>query len=173
MYLVSKLAEDETLDNMEGGPPKRVKVETLVDNPITDLKELNGDEGCLLLVDDVDTFEKNTLEAVQQLIDDVAALGRHTKTSMCVMTHRLTNYSKTRLLLNETTHFCVYPQSTSYHHLRYLLTNYAGLTPEQVKDLRRMGRWVMIAKQFPSWVLSIQEARSLVDWDEKPNRARK
>lgn len=133
IYLISKLNADQTLDNMTIGKPRRVNVDTLVDNPITDLNEFNAEDGCMVIFDDYDTFQKPALDVVKQLIDDIASMGRHKKITMCCLTHRLTNYSKTRLLLNETTKFIVYPQSTAYHQLRYLLTTYCGLTPDQVK----------------------------------------
>jgi hypothetical protein len=65
------------------------------------------------------------------------------------------------LLLNEATHFIVYPQATSAHALKALLGNHLGMEPEEVKKLRKMGRWVCLHKQFPQWLVSEHTAKML------------
>ena len=69
---------------------------------------------------------------------------------MLCLSHYLTNYKKTRLLLNEATNIVVYPLSTSYHALRYLLRNYVGVEDDKIKDLKRSGsRWLCFTKHYP------------------------
>lgn len=146
VYLVSKLAEDATLDSMKK-PPIRLNVDKLVEEPMKDLEPLRDS---MILFDDYDTFTKPHDAVVQKLIDDIATMGRHTNTTMLCMTHYLSNYKKTRLMLTEATHFVVYPQSTGAHALNYLLKTYLGLAPKEVADMRKTGsRWVCIHKNYP------------------------
>jgi hypothetical protein len=150
VYLVSQLAEDETLDNMKGGKPLRIKVDTIVD----DFPELEDFKECLVIFDDFDTYPDKILNAVLRLIDLIAIQGRHTVTSMLVLTHYLTNYKKTRLILNEATFFVVYPQSTSYKALQYLLGTHLGLETEDLSRIKKLGRWVVISKNYPQYMIS-------------------
>lgn len=157
VYLVSKLNEDSTLDTMKIGKPKRIRVETLVD----DYPALEEFKDCMMIFDDYDTFTGAEGKVVQQLIDDLAIQGRHTNTTMLCLTHYITNYKKTRLLLNEATHFVIYPQATSYHALKYLLTTHIGMDAEEVKRLRKLGRWICVSKNFPQYLISQHFAKIL------------
>lgn len=154
VYLISKLTEDNTLDKIK---PKRINVSTLV----SDYPEIEEFRDCLVIFDDIDCFTGNELKSVHQLIDDIAITGRHTNTSMLFLTHYITNYKKTRLILNESTHFVVYPQSTSYHSLRYLLKTHIGMEDDEIKHLRKLGRWVCVSKNYPQTLIASQYAKLL------------
>jgi len=157
VYLISKLNEDTTIDNMKGGKPKRINVETLV----SDYPEIEEFKDCMVIFDDVDCFTGKQINAVHQLLDDLAITGRHTNTSVLFLTHYITNYKKTRLILNETTHFVVYPQSTSFNALKYLLATHIGMGREDIQNLRKQGRWVCLHKNYPQYQISAHEARLL------------
>jgi len=151
VYLVSKLKEDATLDSMER-PPVRLSPEKLVEKPITDLECLRES---LVIFDDYDSFVGKEGKVIQQLIDDIAIMGRHQVITMLCLTHYLSNYKKTRLLLTEATHFVLYPLSTGVQALNYLLKTYLGLSKDEVNNMRKTGsRWVCIYKNYPSWVVT-------------------
>ena len=156
VYLVSKLDEDDTLDNTKGKGIIRLKPAKLIETPITDLEAFRN---CMVIMDDYDTFTKKEGKVIQQLIDDIAIMGRHTNTSMLCLTHYLTNYSKTRLLLTEATHIVVYPLSTGAHSLNYLLKTYLGLEKSEISAIRKGGsRWVMLFKNYPNYCITETEA---------------
>ena len=157
IYLISKLNEDSTLDTMKIGKPKRINVQSLMDD-YPDIKEF---ENCMIIFDDYDSFPDKTGKVVQQLIDDLAIQGRHTNTTMLCLTHFTTNYKKTRLLLGEATNIVVYPQSTSAHALKYLLGTHFGLGKEDLAELKKLGRWVSIGKNYPSYLISEHTAKLL------------
>jgi len=156
IYLISKLGEDSTLDTMKP-PPKRINIQTLID----DYPELEEFENCCIIFDDYDTFTGPAEKVVHKLIDDLATMGRHTNTTMLCLSHYLTNYKKTRLLLNEATHIIVYPMATSFHALGYLLKTHVGMSKNEVRDLKKMGRWCCVFKHYPQWLLSLHHARLL------------
>jgi len=156
VYLVSKLEEDDTLDSMKGRKCIRLKPAKLVEEPLKDLTLLKDS---LIIFDDYDTFIGKEMKVIQQLIDDIAIMGRHNNITMLCLTHYLTNYSKTRLLLTEATHIVVYPLSTGAHSLNYLLKTYLGLEKEEISKIRRGGsRWVMLFKNFPNYCVTETEA---------------
>lgn len=154
IILVSKLNEDDTLDNMKGGKPLRLNIQTLVDDP-PDIEEFRDS---LVIIDDVDALPKKQLDAVRTLANDISITGRHTVTSLLWLSHHITDYSRTRLILNEATCYVVYPQTTSRHALKYLLETHAGIDSENIKKLRKMGRWVAVHKNCPVYVIGAHEA---------------
>jgi len=156
IYLISKLEEDSTLDALK--ELKRIKIQSLID----DYPTLEEFQECLVIFDDYDTFTGNAEKVIHKLIDDLATMGRHTKTTMLCLSHYLTNYKKTRLLLNEATHIVVYPMATSFMALSYLLKSHVGMTKDDVRDLKKMGRWVCVFKHYPQWLVSAQHARVLI-----------
>jgi hypothetical protein len=156
IYLISKLNEDSTLDSMTP-KPKRINVQTLID----DYPALEEFENCCIIFDDFDTFVGPAEKVVLKLIDDLATMGRHTNTTMLVLSHYLTNYKKTRLILNEATHIVIYPMATSFHALSYLLKTHVGMSKEECKDLKKLGRWCCVFKNFPQYLLSAHTARIL------------
>jgi hypothetical protein len=154
IYLISKLNKDETLDTMKVGKPKRIPLESLISEPI-DLEECRDS---LVIFDDWDTLDEPYLKTVHKMIEDLCIMGRHTNTSMLILSHYLTNYKKTRLILGECQYITVYPLATSFKALNYVLSNYGGMEKDQILDLKRQGRWVCIHKNYPSYVISSHKA---------------
>jgi hypothetical protein len=157
IYLISKLQEDETLDKMKVGKPKRLSLQSLVDDPV-DLEEFKD---CLVIFDDWDTLDKPYFPIVHKLIEDLSIMGRHSNTSLLILSHYLTNYSKTRLILGEAQFLVLYPLSTSQKALKYVCEHYGGMDKEDIVKLKRRGRWVLIHKNYPSYVISAHEANIL------------
>lgn len=155
VYLVSKLKEDETLDGM-AEKPLRLNIEKLMATPMKDLEPLRE---TLVIFDDYDTLQGKEAKAVQTLIDDICIMGRHTVTSILILSHHLSNYKSTRLCLTEATHFVVYPQSTGAHALNYFLKTYVGMGPKEVQAIKNTGsRWLCIHKNFPIYYITETEA---------------
>lgn len=156
IYLVSKLEKDETLDALKF--LKRLNIQSFIE----DYPALDEFENCMVIFDDYDTLTGDADKVVSKIIDDLAIQGRHTNTTMLCLSHYLTNYKKTRLLLNEATHIVVYPLSTSYHALRYLLKNYVGVDEEDLKRHRKLGsRWLAYSKGFPQFLIAQKDAELL------------
>lgn len=157
IYLISKLQEDETLDKMKVGKPKRISLDSLVEDPV----ELDEFKDCLVIFDDWDTLDKPYFPIVHKLIEDLAIMGRHSNTSMLILSHYLTNYSKTRLILGEAQFLVLYPLATSQKALKYVCEHYGGMDKEDIITLKKRGRWVLIHKNYPSYVISQHEANLL------------
>jgi hypothetical protein len=152
VYLVSKLQEDETLDNTKGGPLIRIPVESIV-NDYPDIDEL---ENSLIVFDDYDTLPKKEGDIILNLIEDICTMGRHKCISLILCSHRLNDYKRTRIILSESHYIVVYPNATSYKPLCYLLENYGGLDKENIKELKKLGRWVLVHRMYPQYILSNQ-----------------
>ena len=164
VYLVSKLEQDDTIDSMEP-QAERIDIYELMQT-----WNINSYNNCLFIMDDYDTFGKEEGKFLLNVIEDICTMGRkHTEDqgaiSMLLLTHRLTNYSKTRNIFLECTGFIIYPMMTNYYSLNYLLKKYLGLDDETVKNLRQMGsRWVYISQgMYPNYMLSEHEAKLLLN----------
>ena len=156
VYLISQLKEDKTLDALKF--LKRINIQSLVDDP-PEIKEF---EECLVIFDDYDTLAKAQKDTVLKLIDTLAIMGRHTCTSMLVLSHYLTNYKQTRLILSESTHVVIYPQSTAFTALKHLCGNYVGCDVDDLKRYCKWGsRWLMFAKGFPIFCIGQRDAELL------------
>lgn len=152
IFLISKLESDETLDALKY--IKRVDLNLFCEEEF----DVNKAKPSLIIFDDFETLEKKQLETVLKAVDDIAIMGRHLNISMIYISHNLTNYKQTRLILNESHNIIIFPQSTSFHQLKYLLQNYGNMDKEQVKQLRKLGRWCSIHTQFPNYVISDSSA---------------
>jgi len=164
VYLVSKLEQDDTLDSMKGQKCIRLKPAKLVENPIKTTEDMEKLGDSMIIFDDYDSFTGKEAKTIQQLMDDIATMGRHMNITMLCLTHYLTNYSKTRLLLTEATHLVLYPLSTGASALNYVLKTYLGMEKDDVARLKNGGsRWVCIYKNYPTYVVTENEAYLLND----------
>jgi hypothetical protein len=155
IYLVSKLTEDSTLDKLKY--IIRIDPEKLVANPITDLKVLNES---LIIFDDIENFDKATDKVIQNLVNQVASTGRHNLCSMCYITHLLSDYKRTRLVLMEATQYVLYPLSTGSHAFNYMMKTYLGMDSKEANALRKTGsRWISIRKHFPQVLITEHSAK--------------
>lgn len=156
VYLISKLEEDETLDACKF--IKRINVNSLIEDP----PHIDEFKDCFLIADDYDCFTGDAEKAVQKLLEDLCITGRHTNTTLALCSHYLTNFKKTRLILNEITHFVVYPMSTSPKPLKYLLETYVGCDPEDFDRHKRYGsRWLCYKRGFPMYCIGQTTAELL------------
>jgi hypothetical protein len=64
-------------------------------------------------------------------------------------------------MLNEATHFVLYPQATATSQLTYLLKSRLGFEKDDIKKLKKLGRWVCFATNYPQYLISSQFAEVL------------
>lgn len=145
IYVFSALKEDETLDKLG---IKRVNVgKNLIEDPLT----IDDFKNSLVIFDDIDVIsDKKVREAVYKILNAILETGRHTKTS-CVNTNHLpTAKNETRRVLNEAHAIVYFPHSGSVRGINYLLTDYVGLTKEDIQVIKGMkSRWCCIYKNYP------------------------
>jgi len=169
IVLVSRLNEDETLDKAKF--IKRINIDSLLEKQF----ELNEFPiGGLVIVDDVEGLDKQREAAVQNMVDIILTQGRHQNVSLLHSSHLLTNGHKTRLLLNESHAYLIFPQATSFMQINYLLSKYAGLDTKQIKEIRDIpSRWVLVTRRYPTCIISDKMAylpHSYVSTKENNNK---
>jgi hypothetical protein len=159
VLIFSDVNEDKQLD--EKGVIRVKLNDDIADKPIG-INEIPV--GSLCLFDDVDAIpEKHIKKSVNNLQNEILRRGRHIDgyddvgqaEISCINTaHNMTNYSETRIILNECSYICVYPRATSKHNLQYVLTKYYGLSNEEVNKICELPtRWAIICREYPSYVI--------------------
>ena len=153
LIIFSRKDNDLVLDRLK---PLRVIIdESLVSNPIDIIKELpNG--GCILF-DDCTTFQDDKIKKqVAKIMNDILEVGR-ANNIYCIVTNHLINPNEKkdgRTIWNEAHTITMFPKSGNRRGMEYALKNYCGFDNKLVnKILSLPSRWVMVAKQYPQYVL--------------------
>ncbi len=144
------LFEDEVLDKLK---PIRIKCnEDLLETKPIEMEELKK---AICVFDDIDTFSnKKVLDYVKNLRDQLLQEGRHHKIYTICTSHLLSDYAKTRKILNEMQSCTLFPRMLSPHHLLTFLKKYAGLEQKEIQKIRQLPtRWCTINQEWPTYCL--------------------
>ena len=159
LYLVSQAKQDKKIDS-ENLPIKKLNEEDIMGTgDETPLSWEDFPEKCIVVFDDWDqmlTKDKKLGKIVQNLVDDLLSLARKKYISVIISSHYLNNYRASRMIMNECSHFVLFPHGASFHSLEYLLRMYAGLSKDQILTYvkNNPSRWVVIHKQYPLYILT-------------------
>jgi hypothetical protein len=172
IYLISYLAKDETLDQLNF-IERLDATKDFLDGP----PRLDFFSECLTIFDDIEGFERehpDVHDMLQQTIDMIATTGRHNSASLLVASHLLTDYKRTRLFLGEAHKFVLFPNGCSMKQMTNLLGLYGGCDTDELRRIRKLpSRWVALCSSFPSLVLYESGCYLLhCDTQEKDTRKR-
>lgn len=160
VYVISALDEDTTLDKLKF--LKRIKVDTLVSDPFPNPTEAFQESLCIF--DDIEALVGAERKAVNELLDALLTLGRHTCVSVIVASHLPARGRETRLLNSEAHRFILFPTALGAATLKYMLGTHVGMTPKQILAVKTLpSRWILVAKGFPSYVMTSSEVKLLND----------
>lgn len=160
IYVISALSEDPTLDSIKC--LKRIK---LTPEFVNDELSSADFQDSLLIMDDTDTIsQKKVRNKVNQIRDDVLSCGRHFNTSLLVTAHQPCRGNETKLILNESHFFTIFPLGLQGRAKSYLLETYLGLSKEQIHRLKQIdSRAITFVKNYPQVVLAEKTAYILTD----------
>jgi len=159
IILFSALNEDPTLARTKV-KIKRVKLDqdfVNSDVPIDWLKN------SLCVFDDVDCLpNKKIKDKVNKILDGLLQVGRHFKTTVIVCNHAAARGKDTKILLNESNRFVIFPRTSGNRSIKYLLDNFVGMDPQEIRDVKRLkSRWVCINRGYPMRVIHESGAYTL------------
>lgn len=160
IYIISALSEDPTLDSLKC--IQRIK---LTDDFVNDELSSADFQDSLLIMDDTDTLSnKKIRNKVNQIRDDVLSCGRHFNTSLLVTAHQPCRGNETKLILNESHFFTIFPLGLQGRAKSYLLEAYLGLSKIQINKLKKIdSRAITFVKNYPQVVLAEKTAYILTD----------
>lgn len=164
IILISPKEEDKVLDRLN---PIRIGIRdnNFFGEDAIDLDEL---ENSLLILDDCEALcrDKQMLNAVNALRDQVLTLGRSKKISCIVILHETTNRGQTKIPIIESAHVCIFPQAPSYQVTR-LLRDYMNVDKKGRKMLKEMpSRTITLHKFIPMLYITKDEVGFLKDLQE-------
>ena len=154
IFLISEKEDDKCLDSISG--IKRIKVDkNIIDDPL-DLKDFIDEGRCLIIYDDIDSFESKLKKAIYTLLNKCLKVGRSYNISVCVSSHNACDGRDTKSMLNEST--CIIFYASCWNRsLKYLCESYIGLSKKDIEILRgHKSRWTAYIKSYPSCIVQEQ-----------------
>lgn len=132
-YLFSFVDEDESL---EGIPNlHRIDMNTLIENPINDISEL---ENSVCLFDDCNaTEDKELKKVILDLQSKILEHSRHYFTNCICTTHLLCNHNQTRTLISESNQYCFF-RNTPRHQKYRFMKEYLGFDDKTIKKICKL-----------------------------------
>jgi hypothetical protein len=148
IYVFSRHTDEQEIDKLK---PIKVPINEKLLTMKLDLDMMK--DSCVVFDDCGAIPDKKINDFLYKLMNDLLENSRHHNINICVTSHVPSNYTKTRLLLAEMTHFILF-NTGSRKQIDYVLTNYLGFTKQQLKELYKLNtRWWCISKLNPQWVM--------------------
>jgi len=166
IYIISSVDYDPVIDDRFEKNIFRIPIDDdLVQNP---LQEDEFDEGVIVFDDTSKIKNIKQRNAIFNLLESLCETARHYKLQLLITSHMISNYSRTRTILNESTSVTLFPKHAGgLHYVKDFLSKRCGLNKEQVKHFINMGkvsRWVTIYKN-PMYLISSKECY-MINQDE-------
>lgn len=148
VIVFSNEMKDKVIDDVN---PIRFQLdESVVDKPI-EKEEL---EDSLCVFDDIDAMTNKKIQnSIEILRDNLLKEGRKHGIYVVCTAHQLTNYKRTRDVLNDCDTIVFFPKSNIYG-MKYYLKTYAGLNKQQIEEIVKLpSRWVAFYKNYPGIIM--------------------
>ena len=151
IYMFSALNEDATLDQFKG--LKRVDINN--QNFINEAFEMEDFANSLCIFDDIDVIsDRHIRYKVYELMNMIAQIGRHSKTSAIVTSHMPCRGTETKIIINEAHNVVFFPRGLGGSSLSYLLEKQLGLSKQQRDTIKKTrSRAVTLVKTYPNILL--------------------
>jgi DNA replication protein DnaC len=109
----------------------------------------------LVVFDDIDTItNKNILNNVQNLMNQILETGRHNNIYCIITSHLINDYKRTRTIMNELNRVVLFPCGSSKSNIEYFCKKYLGFSKDQINDIHKLkSRHVVISNTVPQYVL--------------------
>jgi hypothetical protein len=158
VYIFSSVDFDKVLDDRFGDRIHRVDV----DDPIVYEEPFHPEEfeeNSIIIFDDSDKIKNSRCRnAIYMLRENLLETARHYGLTIISTSHQLSNYAKTRTLLNEATSITVFPRhSGTTHYIREYLKKHMGFDLAKTKkflSLSKNSRWITVYRNAPPYVIS-------------------
>jgi hypothetical protein len=149
IYIISSIDYDKPLDDLD---PIRINInDDLINDDMLDGEDFYN--SCVVF-DDVDTIQNNNYRHyIEKLRDYLLEQGRHYNVRMLMTHHLLSNYKKTRIMINECTACVLFPKVNG-NNIKRFLEFYFGFDKNQIEKIKNLpSRWVAIYKTYPHYIM--------------------
>jgi adenosyl cobinamide kinase/adenosyl cobinamide phosphate guanylyltransferase len=111
-------------------------------------------EGCIIIFDDIESYNKSQLKRHLELRNMVLERGRHMNLSCIGVSHNSMNGNITKQAIRESQYFCLFPKF-NVRDTRLLLKNYGGCDSDEIETIMSLkGRGLLYKKSVPRYVVS-------------------
>jgi len=117
------------------------------------MKKLFGEDGCLLVIDDWDSFPGAQKAAVRHLITTGINVGRKMLINMIVTSHITNNAAETKAITEGCEYIVVFPADTMFRNLE-VMGEKIGFPKGMVDLLAEERSWVVVHKTAPKFVMA-------------------
>ena len=116
VILFSKVRDDPSLKELKkmkssDKEPKLVPIPIYSDDDLVSLPAENDMKGSICFFDDIDAFTGERAQYLRNYRDSLLEAGRHKDITVMSTSHILSNYNKTRTMLNEAEYVVLFPNS--------------------------------------------------------------
>ena len=161
IYIFSSVEEDEALD---GRFPDNIIRPDIDDNDIFNdpLHPSDFQIDSIVLFDDCAKIKNAKVRvALYMLQQNLLETARHYGITVIITSHMLSDYARTRTVLNESTSITVFPKfAGTSKHIRYYLDKTMGFDKSEIKKflaLSKASRWVTLNKGEGIYVMSSRQ----------------
>lgn len=158
IFLISRIEDDKAFRDLIDNDEMQVidiQDESLLEYPLGAKEDLYNS---LVIFDDYELLDKDIQKSIEITLKDVILNGRDQADKgndiyAVITAHQISNYSKTRDILNECSSITIFPNAGSTYHIKRVLKEYCGFSKKDINKILKLGRWVTIYKRAPQWVL--------------------
>jgi len=149
IFIFSDVEFDDAFDKGIKNVQRISLDEGLIEDPI-EPEELR-DSVCVF--DDIDSIQNKQLKkTIYTLMNSLYRRGRHENITCISSTHNITDYTKSRVPINESSLIVLFCRSGSTAGQKYILERYCGLDKSVIKDIMKIkSRSVQIHKSYPQF----------------------
>jgi hypothetical protein len=163
IFFISRLATDESIKIPD--PCMRVTIADVIETQVEDYAH------SLMVFDDIHSasLSSQQINRLQSFIIDAIENSRHYDINILITSHQITNYSKTRAIMNELSDLVIFPRYSNAKQILRALRDYLGLGEDEIdRIMNSEDRWVMIHPTGDhKFVLSPHHVYSITGWVNK------
>ena len=114
----------------------------------------------LVIFDDIDSVaNKKVKDVIYGFLFKLLKIGRHSNTSVVYIGHELYAEHKLKNVLNESMYITFFPRYLNFKKSKYLLSEYFGLSKEQIERIQNIknSRFITYIKGSDKIILSEKE----------------
>ena len=109
-----------------------------------------------IIFDDTESIlNKDVNKRVEKLRNECLQQARHENLNVVTVSHELMNGGKTKPLISNSSHICIFPKAGNTSQIARFLKTYISLPPDEIEKITKKldSRWVLICKKAPMYVL--------------------
>ena len=165
VVLFSKIHDDESMKSLEeqktpvDKKSRLIKIPLLSEDDLLDLPPEDDLKDTICVFDDLDAFHSDIASYIREYRDSLLECGRHKNITCICTSHLLSNYSKTKVMLNEAEMVILFP-SSNRRHASVFLRDRLGLDKTErdflIEKSQKAGRFLALKMSSPNMLIHNQ-----------------